>query len=143
MVIVAAVDRSEHAKRVVSEAETLAEAFDDTVHVLHVMSRSEFRDLQRENFEESGEAVDMERVRELAAEHAAQAAEDVDRPHEVVGRMGDAKTDVLAYVDNQDARYIVIGGRKRSPAGKALFGSVAQSILLNADHPVVTVIRQG
>jgi len=142
MVIVAAVDRSEHAKRVVSEAETLSEAFDDTLHILHVMSHSEFRDLQRENIEESGEAVDMERIRGLAAEHASRAAEDVDRPHEVVGRMGDAKSDVLTYADDQDARYIVTGGRKRSPAGKALFGSVAQSILLNADHPVVTVICQ-
>lgn len=141
MVIVAAVDRSERAKRIVSEAATLAKAFDDSLHIVHVISRSEFRDLQRDNIEESGEAVDMETIREFAAEHAARAAEDIDVSYEAIGRMGDATSDVITYADKQDARYIVIGGRKRSPTGKALFGSVAQSILLNAERPVLTIIE--
>lgn len=32
---------------------------------------------------------------------------------------------------------IIVGGRKRSPVGKALFGSVAQHTILNADIPVM------
>jgi nucleotide-binding universal stress UspA family protein len=32
--------------------------------------------------------------------------------------------------------HIVLGGRKRSPAGKALFGSVTQGVILNTDLPV-------
>lgn len=32
---------------------------------------------------------------------------------------------------------IVLGGRKRSPAGKALFGSVTQSVILDCDASVV------
>lgn len=48
MIVVAAVDRSEHAKQIVKEGETLAKRFDDKLHILHVLSRSEFRELQRE-----------------------------------------------------------------------------------------------
>jgi len=46
MTIVAAVDRSSHASRVVEEAVTLANAFDDSVHVVHVLSRSKFVEME-------------------------------------------------------------------------------------------------
>ena len=34
---------------------------------------------------------------------------------------------------------LVIGGRRRSPVGKALLGSITQSIILAADFPVLVV----
>lgn len=141
MVVVAAVDRSEHAKQIVKEAEKLAKRFDDELHILHILSRSEFRELQRENIERNDEAIDMESIREFAAKQAEEAAENINYPYETIGRVGDASSDVVSYAKKHKARYIVIGGRKRSPAGKAVFGSVAQSILLNAESPVVSSIR--
>jgi nucleotide-binding universal stress UspA family protein len=47
--------------------------------------------------------------------------------------------DVLAVAEEEDAELIVLGIRRRSPVGKLLLGSNAQSILLNAPCPVLAV----
>lgn len=44
---------------------------------------------------------------------------------------------ILRHAEEGDVDAIVLGGRKRSPAGKAIFGSVTQSVILNTDRPVV------
>jgi nucleotide-binding universal stress UspA family protein len=46
---------------------------------------------------------------------------------------------LLALVDTLDADLLVIGARHRSPVGKALLGSVAQTLILVADLPVLVV----
>ena len=43
---------------------------------------------------------------------------------------------IVRLAETIDADQIVMGGRKRSPAGKAIFGSVTQSVLLDTDRPV-------
>ena len=46
---------------------------------------------------------------------------------------------VLSACDQADAELLVIGARKRSPVGKALLGSVAQTLILEASLPVLVV----
>src|SRR5580765_3647751 len=46
---------------------------------------------------------------------------------------------VLAAAEKADAELLVIGARKRSPVGKALLGSVAQTLILEASLPVLVV----
>jgi nucleotide-binding universal stress UspA family protein len=58
-------------------------------------------------------------------------------------RGNDPAEDVLEYVEEVDADELVIGVRKRNPTAKVVFGSVARSILLNADVPMRVVPREG
>ena len=50
---------------------------------------------------------------------------------------GDPADQILDTAEGVDADLIVLAGRKRSPAGKALFGSVTQAVILNSDRPVL------
>ena len=49
----------------------------------------------------------------------------------------DAVDAILNQADEQDVNSLVLGGRKRSPAGKALFGSVTQRVMLEGNRPVL------
>jgi nucleotide-binding universal stress UspA family protein len=141
MPIVAAVDRSERGEEIVEEAHELATAFGEELHVIHVLSQSEFVELERTSVEGSGQAIEMEDIRGIAREIAEESAEAITDDYTATGLVGDAADEIIRYSSENDARYIVISGRRRSPVGKALFGSTTQSVLLDADRPVVTTIH--
>ena len=137
MTIVAAVDADDRPDRVVTVGKEIADAFEDDLVVLHVVTEAEFerRRADREYF------VDQ------AAQDAARSAGwvvsgtlDDDEDVRTEGRVGEPADEIREFAEENDARFVVIGGRKRTPVGKAVFGSVTQSILLNADAPVVTVM---
>lgn len=46
---------------------------------------------------------------------------------------------VLAVAQEEDARLIVVGVRRRTPVGKMILGSVAQRVILDARCPVLAV----
>ena len=140
MIILAPVDRSKKGKHVLREAAALAEAFDAELHALHVLRRSDFVDLERTSVKETGKAIDIDEVKRTATEIAEEAAAGLDIEATFVGRMGDPTDVILNYAEENDARYIVLGPRKRSPTGKAIFGSVSQSVLLDSACPVVTTM---
>lgn len=52
-------------------------------------------------------------------------------------RYGDPAEGILEAADELDADIIVLGGRKRSPLGSFLSGSVSQAVTLDATRPVV------
>ncbi|WP_459890683.1 universal stress protein [Halostagnicola bangensis] len=142
MVIIAAIDRSDRVSSVLEEAEVLAEAFDETLHVVHAISRSEFIDLEQMAYEEEGKSLSMEEIRSFATDYAERAAEGVTIEYKPIGLVGQPANEIITYSTKIDTRYIVVAPRRRSPTGKALFGSVAQSVILNVDCPVVTTVSQ-
>jgi nucleotide-binding universal stress UspA family protein len=68
---------------------------------------------------------------------AREHLEDADVEVTVREDSGDTTQDILDEAEDNDVDAIVLGGRKRSPAGKAIFGSVTQSVILNTERPVV------
>lgn len=142
MVIVAAIDRTDRGPSVIREAKKLGDAFNEPIHAVHVMTQSVFVDLEQTNVDTTGEPIQMDRIREIAAEIAAKPADALDVSVEPVGLVGNPASRVVDYASDENARYVVVSPRKRSPAGKALFGSTAQTILLNAECPVVTSLGE-
>lgn len=114
---------------------------DGRVVVLHVFDGDTYDDLATDLTLGAG---DGPRPDELARRHTV-AAEAADRLAErgvevgVRGAIGENGRAILRVSDEVGADAIVVGGRQRSPSGKALFGSTAQRVLLRADCPVTFV----
>jgi len=69
--------------------------------------------------------------------HTADQLESEGYEVEIRGTGGDPSTEIVDIAEETDADLISVAGRKRSPSGKAIFGSVSQSILLQTDRPVI------
>jgi nucleotide-binding universal stress UspA family protein len=65
------------------------------------------------------------------------AGTDID--YTIRGTVGDPGETMVDLAETCAADIVVVGGRERSPTGKALFGSVAQSIMLEAPCPTLYV----
>lgn len=48
---------------------------------------------------------------------------------------------ILSAADRLGCDHVFLVGRKRSPTGKAIFGNVAQRVLLNFDGPVTVMME--
>lgn len=147
MTILAAIDETERAKTVVSIANDLATAYDDTLVVLHVIPRDDYESHRDEIRDIPGfENFSISQKVDSAAGFAERLVnETLDAPTVEIktrGRIGDIADETLAEAMKVDPKYLVISGKRRSPTGKAFFGSSTQKILLNADCPVVTKMTE-
>lgn len=104
----------------------------DTVvaHILFVF-HGEGEDLPDElkGFKSGTRVASVRRVSEYLKERDIETT--------LIDESGDTAEDILEEAEDRDVDAIVLGTRKRSPIGKAIFGSVTQEVILNTDRPVV------
>ncbi|MFC6975994.1 universal stress protein [Halomicroarcula sp. GCM10025709] len=55
---------------------------------------------------------------------------------ETISAHGDPDERIVTVAEDEAADMIVMGGRKRSPLGALVFGSVSQSVILDSERPV-------
>ncbi|WP_340100073.1 universal stress protein [Salinibaculum salinum] len=111
--------------RAVAQVNTVLELFDaDNIHayLLH-------------DFVDNPEGASVTQVD--AVKRAEELLEDAGVPVELREGSGDPAESIIESAESLDADAICIAGRKRSPAGKMLFGSVSQSVILNTQRPVL------
>lgn len=148
MTILAAISGGSSGSRVIEVAHDLGEAYGDEVTVLHVIPEDDadehirsLRDVPE--FEDVSIADEMDRAAAFAETMIQETLSPAERDRVTsIGRVGDVDVETLRAATDLDARYVVVGGRRRSPVGKAIFGSTTQSILLGSDRPVMTVITK-
>jgi len=114
-----------------------------TVRLLHVFSEERYEAVKRQLEFDPDAAVSPDTVakRHATIRNVGTILDEAGVEYAWHGAVGDTSEEVLAMADSVDADMLIVGGRGRSPAGKAVFGSTAQEILLNADCPV-TYIRE-
>ena len=116
-----------------------------SVVVAHVFTQEEYDvtiekldfDRKRDEIKPGDVARRHESIREVAAR-----LDEADIDYEIRGAVGDHGESIVGLAGEIGADRIVIGGRRRSPTGKAVFGSVAQTVLLDSPCPV-TFVRVG
>ncbi|ELZ26658.1 universal stress protein uspa-like protein [Halogeometricum pallidum JCM 14848] len=122
-VVVGVDEEEEHARRCVEEVVNLpGESSEKRVTLVHSFVDNP----------SGASATQVHSVRE-----ASEMLEAAGIEYEVEESSGDPADVIVSTADDVDADLVIVGGRKRSPAGKALFGSVTQSVILGAARPVM------
>ncbi|MFC6954494.1 universal stress protein [Halorubellus litoreus] len=118
------VDQSE--ERATAQAEAVADlpAADSevSVTVLHI-------------FQENPSGASVNQVGSVR--RATEVLEEAGVEYNLDEESGTPSDEIVERANELDVDCICVAGRKRSPTGKALFGSVSQDVILDSDRPVL------
>ncbi|WP_256402826.1 universal stress protein [Halorubrum salinum] len=124
------------------EAIAVAEPASAEVVLVHVFDGSEFERIRAKlGVDGGGEGSIPDAVaeRHTTTRALGDALSAADVRYSVRGAVGDLADEVTEAATDVGADRVVVGGRRRSPTGKAVFGSVAQEVMLSAPCPVTFV----
>jgi nucleotide-binding universal stress UspA family protein len=129
----------------VDAAIDLAEPADTVVHLLYIFPRDDYETLMEQmdiDTATSGLTPDEVAERHESVREPADRLESMGIDHEISGVSDTTPSEqVIQRIRRTEADVVVVGGARRSPAGKAVFGDRAQQILLKSPVPVLFVRR--
>lgn len=137
-------DDTDAIEHVVETAVDIAKPANASVVVGYVFSNGEYDNArERLQFDPDSEVTpDVVAERMVGVRELTELLAEAGVAHRVRGRLANGGDDgeLLAELgDESDVDLAVVGGRGRTPAGKAVFGSTAQTLMLNAAYPVTFV----
>ncbi|WP_178916005.1 universal stress protein [Natronomonas gomsonensis] len=121
----------------------IAGATGATVVLLHVFSQSAYD----EGVSEAGyDPDDPPPAHTLASrlesiDRLSLALDEAGIEHRIRGEIGEVADRIISVANETNTDMLFVGGRKRSPTGKAVFGSTSHHVLMNAPCPVTFVRR--
>ena len=141
--VLLAVGRDDDARleRMVEVAADLAESAGARVVVAHAFESQEDVDRTLARLEIAEGSPDDVTRRLESVRLARDKLRDVGVDFEIRSVVGDPGRSIADLAGDVGADHVIVGGRTRSPTGKAVFGSTAQEILLSAPCPV-TFVRE-
>jgi nucleotide-binding universal stress UspA family protein len=134
-------DDEDRAKRLGEAAIEVAEPTGAYVILGHVFTQREYDEVVDRLDFSAGDRPDPSAVAERHVETRtiAQSLDAADIDYEIRGAVGDRGESIVGLAEDVRADRVLVGGRRRSPAGKAVFGSTAQEVMLSSPCPVTFV----
>ncbi|MGQ3328722.1 MULTISPECIES: universal stress protein [Halorubrum] len=129
-------------ERLAEEAIAVAEPAGAEIVLTHVFADEEFEEVRsRLGVDEASEGSTPDAVaeRHTTTRTLSKALTEAGVSHSIRGAVGDHADEVVEAASAVGADRVLVGGRRRSPTGKAVFGSVAQEVLLSSPCPVTFV----
>ena len=119
----------------------ITEPADATVVSVHVFTQDQFSDLAAKLDFPGATAEDIDEIvdRHESVRYLEEAVEEHGVDYETRGVVGDVSDALLSTADDIGADRLIIAGTTKTPVGKAIFGSTAQNVLLDAPCPVTYV----
>ncbi len=138
----ALVESDEATKALVREAGELAAGVDAELLLLHVTTEDEFSEQADAlaGMAEYGGSYGSDNARDgaetFARDIGEEVLEEIDVDWRPIGALGDTAAEVVDVAEEFEADHVFIRGHQRSPAGKAIFGDLAQDVILTFEGAV-------
>lgn len=136
--LIAVEDERDRMVPVVEHAAEIADALSATVTLYHVYEPEAFEALLDSRGLDSADPSELALDNQMV-EEAAQILRDVGVGFTVEAATGEPSEEIVSFIEANGVDHVFLGGRNRSPAGKAILGSVSQTVLLNSDVPCTVV----
>jgi nucleotide-binding universal stress UspA family protein len=139
-------------RELLQEAGKLAAGVGAELVVLSVIKEDDYAEtsVSREELgktEETGEqyssySIDQaeEDARTQAERIAGETLEEIEVEWTGLGAVGQPERTVLDVAEEQNVDHVFVVGKHRSPSGKAIFGDLAQHLVIDFDGPVTTYL---